>query len=132
MQTMPPMESAVTKYGYDAVQPSAKKTKHVNNRVATVIPEIGFEDEPTSPVNLDETVTNKNPRTMIRRAPRNETTGSFKMNRPSEGESMIAASSTISPTITHFIEISWSVRSVPFIPDEPRKSAMPDFKPLQI
>src|SRR5687768_12912917 len=76
MQTMPPIESAVTKYGSDAVQPSARKTRHVNSSVATVIPEIGFDDEPTSPVRRDETVTNKNPSIRISKAPRIETTGS--------------------------------------------------------
>src|SRR6188768_4315345 len=75
MQTMPPIESAVTKYGSAAVQPSARNTRLVIRRVATVMPEIGFDDEPTSPVRRDETVTNRNPRTMIRIAPRKETIG---------------------------------------------------------
>src|ERR671914_563839 len=65
IQTMPPMESAVTKYG-GAVQPMIRKTKQVSNNVAPVIPEIGFDDEPTSPVSRDETVTNRKPNAMIR------------------------------------------------------------------
>src|SRR6266446_2479222 len=56
IQTMPPMESAVTKYG-GIVQPMIKNTRHVRSSVATVIPEIGFDEEPTSPVNRDDTVT---------------------------------------------------------------------------
>ena len=55
MQTMPPIESAVTKYGSAAVQPSRRNASDVINSVATVIPEIGFDDEPTSPVRRDDT-----------------------------------------------------------------------------
>src|ERR1051325_1565413 len=54
IQTMPPTERAVTKYGSGAVQPSSKKIRHGKRSVATVIPEIGFDDEPTSPVSRDE------------------------------------------------------------------------------
>src|SRR2546421_11446298 len=68
MQTMPPIESAVTKYG-GAVQPMIKNTRQVSSNVATVMPEIGFDDEPISPVSRDETVTNRNPKPTIRRAP---------------------------------------------------------------
>src|SRR5688572_33328264 len=75
IQTMPPIDNAVTKYGSDAVQPRAKNTRQVNNSVATVMPEIGFDDDPTSPVSRDETVTNRNPRMIISNAPRMETTG---------------------------------------------------------
>src|SRR4051812_27750456 len=69
IQTMPPTESAVTKYGFGAVQPSPRKIKQVKRSVATVIPEIGFEDEPTSPVRREETVTNKKPKITIKIAP---------------------------------------------------------------
>src|SRR5207244_10698650 len=69
MQTMPPTESAVTKYG-GAVQPMIKNTRQVSNNVATVIPEIGFDDEPISPVSREETVTNRNPKPKIRSATR--------------------------------------------------------------
>src|SRR5215831_11760695 len=51
------------------VQPMARKIRHVNNSVATVIPEIGLEEEPISPVNLEETVTNKKPKSTINAAP---------------------------------------------------------------
>src|SRR4029077_6827680 len=50
MQTFPPIESAVTKEGA-AVQPTIRNARHVIINVATVIPEIGVEDEPISPVN---------------------------------------------------------------------------------
>src|SRR6267143_3441817 len=69
MQTMPTIESAVTKYG-GAVHPIIKNTRHVNSSVATVIPEIGFDEEPTSPVKREETVTKRKPNAMISNAPR--------------------------------------------------------------
>src|SRR6266581_3355296 len=65
---MPPIESAVTKYG-GAVQPMIKKTRHVSSKVATVIPEMGFDDEPISPVSREETVTKRKPNSTIRNAP---------------------------------------------------------------
>src|SRR2546422_6485088 len=68
MQTMAPMESAVTKYG-GAVQPMIKNTRQVSSNVATVMPDIGFDDEPISPVSREETVTNRNPKPTIRSAP---------------------------------------------------------------
>src|SRR5580704_13234065 len=39
--------------------PSETKTRQEMSRAATVMPEIGLEDEPTSPVRRDETVTNR-------------------------------------------------------------------------
>ena len=50
------------------VCPDSTNTRQVINRAATVIPEIGLDDEPISPVSRDETVTNRNPRTTIRAA----------------------------------------------------------------
>src|SRR5690606_22173215 len=70
IQTMPPTLRAVTKYGSGCVHPSSRNASDVNSSVATVMPEIGFDDEPISPVSRDETVTNKNPRTMINIAPK--------------------------------------------------------------
>src|SRR6185503_11608378 len=72
IQTMPPMDNAVMKYGSAAVQPSIRNASDVISSVATVMPEIGFDDEPTSPVSRDDTVTNRNPRRMISIAPKNE------------------------------------------------------------
>src|SRR5262245_59009831 len=69
MQTMPPTDNAVT-YHSPPVQPTIRKMRHVSSSVATVIPEIGFDDEPTSPVSCDDTATNKNPKTTIMIAPR--------------------------------------------------------------
>ena len=44
---------------------SVSKIRQVRSNVATVIPEIGFDDEPISPVRREATVTNKNPKTTI-------------------------------------------------------------------
>jgi hypothetical protein len=52
MQTMAPTDSAVT-YQRLPVQPATRKMMQVNSSVATVIPEIGFDDEPISPVRRD-------------------------------------------------------------------------------
>src|SRR5215813_7558164 len=61
MQTTAPIDSAST-FSIGDVMPSARKTKQVSIRVATVMPEIGFDDEPISPVRRDETVTNRKPK----------------------------------------------------------------------
>src|SRR5262245_48053894 len=54
MHTTAAIDMAVSRSGMP-VKPKIKKIKHVNNRVAIVIPEIGFDDEPTSPVKRDDT-----------------------------------------------------------------------------
>src|SRR5436309_2823913 len=97
MQTMPPIERAVTKNG-GAVQPMMRKTRHVRSSVATVMPEIGFDDEPTSPVSRDETVTNKNPKAMMSTAP------SRLKRRFNCGAIMMTMSSAMMPPKTHFID----------------------------
>ena len=38
------------------VQPYSRKIRQVNSSVATTMPEIGFNYEPTSPVRRDDTV----------------------------------------------------------------------------
>src|SRR5688500_17109179 len=42
-------------------RPMSKNTRQVNNSVATVMPEIGFDDEPIRPVSRDDTVTKRKP-----------------------------------------------------------------------
>src|SRR5687767_16030682 len=64
MQTMPLIESAVTKYG-GVVQSIIRNTKEVSKSVATVIPEIGFDDDTTSPVRREDTVTTRKPKATI-------------------------------------------------------------------
>ena len=61
MQTIPAIESAARRYS-GPTQPSRTKIRQVSSSVATVIPEIGFDDEPISPVSREETVTNRNPK----------------------------------------------------------------------
>src|SRR5690606_12259781 len=47
------------------VHPTPTKINEVAIKVAIVIPEIGFDDEPIIPTILDETVTKKNPKIII-------------------------------------------------------------------
>src|SRR5438309_9573853 len=69
MQAMAAMESAAILYGA-VTHPSEKKMSEVMSSVATVMPEMGFEELPTSPVSRELTVTNKNPSTRMRNEPR--------------------------------------------------------------
>ena len=67
-QTTAAIESART-LSRELVQPNARKIKQVSMSVATVIPEMGLEEEPISPVSLEETVTNRNPNKTTSTAP---------------------------------------------------------------
>ncbi len=100
--------------------------RQVKRSVATVMPEIGFEEEPISPVNREETVTKRKPKRMMRSAPR--------MFMWSLGASMMTARRATMPMPTSLSERSWSVRGVaiPALPCRPFKSARPPFKPCQI
>ena len=60
MQTTPAIDSAVRRYS-GPTQPSRTKIRQVNSSVAIVMPEIGLDDEPISPVSRELTVTNRNP-----------------------------------------------------------------------
>jgi hypothetical protein len=70
--------------------------------VAIVIPEIGFDVEPTSPTMREETVTKKKAKRTMRAAP-NRLTGT-------PGQSHIPIAATIEPPITHLKGMSRSVR----------------------
>ena len=74
--------------------------RHVSSSVATVMPEIGLEDEPISPVRREETVTKRKPKATIRTAP-----SKFK-RRFSCGAIMMTTSKAMIPPMTHFIERS--------------------------
>src|SRR6187397_795541 len=65
MQMTAPTQSATGEY-ISPVQPSATKIVHVRIKVAMVMPEIGLDDEPISPVMRDATVTKKKPKMTIR------------------------------------------------------------------
>ena len=120
MHTMPPTDSAVT-YQDAPTQPTMRKMRQVRSSVATVMPEMGFDDEPISPVSRLETVTNRKPNTTIRSAP-----SRFMC---SVGESRIAITSSATPPKTKRESRSRSVRRVlpPFPP--PRTSRRPSFNP---
>ena len=70
-EVVPPLEAAMQTIAGDRergqrgtrgpTQPSRTKIRQVSSSVATVMPEIGFDDEPISPVSREETVTNRKP-----------------------------------------------------------------------
>src|SRR5207248_4763981 len=103
MQAMAAMERAAILYGA-VVQPSEKKMSEVMRSVATVIPLIGFDELPTSPVSRELTVTKRNPRTRMRIAPR--------MLILSEGASVQATTSASEPAPTTQRGRSRSVRGM--------------------
>ncbi len=65
MQTMAAVVSAMARY-CTPTQPMARKRMQVSSSVATVMPEMGFDEEPISPVMRDETTTKKKPKSMMR------------------------------------------------------------------
>ena len=77
-----------------------RKMRHVSNSVAIIMPEVGQDDEPTSPVSRDETVTKRKPKAMMRIAP-NKLKRRFNC-----GAIMMTMSKAMIPPITHFIERS--------------------------
>src|SRR5438045_4663492 len=78
--------------------------RHVSSSVAIIMPEVGQEDEPTSPVRRDETRTKRKPNATIRIAPK-------KLNRRFNcGAIIITMSRAIITPRTQFIDKSWSVR----------------------
>src|ERR1035441_10452571 len=79
-----------------------RNTMHVSIRVATVIPDMGLDEEPISPVSREDTVTNRNPNTTISTAPR-----MFMCN---EGAARMARIRARMPAPTNFIDRSRSVR----------------------
>ena len=81
-----------------------RKIRQVNSKVATAMPEIGFDEEPISPVRRDDTVANRKPKTRISSAPRK-----FMCSGVAN---VITAMMDRQPMMTHFRGISWSVRKV--------------------
>ena len=92
----------------------------MNSKVATVMPEMGLDDEPISPVRRDDTVTNKNPNTAMSSAP-----SRFMC---SFGASVITVSRTKMPMPTNLGGRSRSVRRV-LAEASPRPAARASFKP---
>src|SRR5437879_624363 len=105
MQTTAPMERAST-FSTGEVMPIARNKKQVSMSVATVMPEMGLDDEPISPVKRDETVTKRKPNSTTRTAP--------KMAEPqlisSPRYQVRMTMSARQPKSTTFIDKSSSVR----------------------
>src|SRR5262249_31419611 len=117
------MLNAATLYGGET-QPSAKKMLETIRSVATVMPEIGFDELPTSPVSRELTVTKRKPRTSKSSAPR-----TLILN---DGTSVQTITSPSDPTPTTQSGMSRSVRSSPLAPPTPRSDRMPRIAPPTI
>ena len=101
--------------------------RQVSNSVAIIMPEVGQDDEPTSPVRREETRTKRKPKTMIRIAP-NKLKRRFNC-----GAIMMTMSNAMIPPSTHFIDRSRSVRGTSSrTTPELRRSASPPLRPCQM
>ncbi len=104
----PAIDSAVRRYS-GPTQPSRTKIRQVNSSVAIVIPEIGLDDEPITPVIRELTVTNRNPNRTIIAPP---------ISRPVKSvgirwDAAIASTSPSEPKMTTAMGRSRSVRATP-------------------
>src|ERR1041385_5721892 len=100
------------------IYPSATNSRHVRIRVAIVMPEIGLDEVPISPVMRDDTVAKKNPKIRIRIA---------ASGLPYVGSVGIAARNTASssdPPMTTLIGTSRSVRMSVVIRSEEHTSEL--------
>src|SRR5581483_7311764 len=96
------------------------------------MPEIGFDEEPISPVSRDDTVTKRNPRMTMRIAPMIRAVKPVPPTYSGLASAMIATSAKL-PMSTSFIERSRSVRAIPSrAAAPPRKSFRPSRSPCQI
>src|SRR6266850_1926907 len=120
MQTMAATLSAVTLYGGET-HPRAKKMSEVISSVATVMPEMGFDELPTSPVKRELTVTKRKPRTNSKTAPR-----TLILN---EGTSVQTTTIKSDPTPTTQSGRSRSVRAGPAAVPLPLSERMPRIAP---
>ncbi len=95
------------------------------SKVATVMPEIGFDEEPISPVMRDETVTKKNPNSKIKTA--------VAKLISSTGASQIAAIKARQPPKTSAIGRSRCVRLTATVVTgvEPREARSVDSPPVK-
>src|SRR5207249_592079 len=85
---------------FGPVQPTMRKTRQVRRSVATVMPEVGHEEEPISPVRCDETVVKRNPIATMSSAP-----NKFHC-KCSCGAIMIISRRAINPPMTNFSDNS--------------------------
>src|SRR4051812_40446695 len=93
----------------------------VMSSVATVMPEMGLDEEPTSPVRRELTVTKRNPSTRMSSAP--------SMLILNEGTSAQVITNRIDPTPTTQSGMSRSVRSGPEAPAVPLSDFIPRMAP---
>src|SRR2546428_12939861 len=115
-QTTAATLKAAILYG-GVTQPSAKKINEVMSSVATVMPEMGFDELPTSPVRRELTVTKRKPRTNSKTAPR-----TLILN---EGTSVQTTTMNSDPTPTTQSGRSRSVRAGPDTVALPLSERMP-------
>src|ERR1022692_2330976 len=110
--------------------------RQVSRSVAIVMPEIGFDEDPISPVSRDETVTKRKPKTTMRTAPTSLVP--IPASR-SSGADMIDAMRMTIPIPTNFMDRSLSVRGTCATPAPAADSSLarptsrsPSFRPCQI
>src|ERR1700682_167750 len=120
MQAMAAMLRAATLYG-GVTHPRARKMSEVMSSVATVMPEMGLEELPTSPVRRELTVTKRNPRTRRSTAP-----STLILN---EGTSVQTTTMARDPTPTIHMGRSRSVRGGPAAPALPFSERIPRMAP---
>src|SRR5471030_2359780 len=120
MQTTAAMLKAATLYGAET-QPRARKVSDVIRSVATVMPEMGLEELPTSPVSRELTVVKRKPSTSTRVAPR-----TLILN---DGTKAQTTTMRMEPAPTTHIGMSRSVRSGPALAVAPLNDFMPRITP---
>ena len=113
-----------------------RKMRQVNNSVATVIPEIGFDEEPISPVTREETVTKRKPKAMMSSAPRKFMCSDGASMMPTISPTMPAMLSTVLPNIHAQAKAVPSTMNaiggftkVPITPIDSSNGAKPNLKP---
>src|SRR2546423_7919577 len=129
-EVLPPLEMATQTtaatlkaailYG-GVTHPRAKKMSEVISNVATVMPEMGFDELPTSPVRRELTVTKRKPSTRMSSAP-----STLILN---DGTSAQTTTSASEPAPTTHSGMSLSVRSGPDLPAAPCSDFMPRIAP---
>ena len=106
MQTTPAIERATRRY-CGPTQPSRTKIRQVSRSVAIVMPEIGFDDEPITPVIRELTVTKRNPKNTTMMPPMTRPVVSVGI----KSDAATAATRPRLPSRTSGMGISRSVRS---------------------
>ena len=119
MHTTPAIINAIKRYS-GPIQPRITNAAQVSSSVAIVIPEIGFDEEPISPVIRELTVTNRNPKSTIKTAPTTRPTSEVGIRL----EPAITPTKASEPNSTTDIGRSRSVRCLA-LPGSPTRLAVP-------